>query len=192
MALCQVVKADAYRENNVWCFPWPVCSIFLPVGQRSFRDPELERDFKEAETVLVILEGAGVVHGMTDSCCSCLPRACPGLHVRSKSLHEAGGVSGCLTYLSAGEAIPSLRRALGMVLFHLVLCPDEGDRKGFGEGLPGRGGAMHQGHRHMARGRSVGCAGPGGGWDRDVCSSGSCIVCRPLAKIYNHVFSPGL
>lgn len=63
MALCQAVKADAYREKNVRCFPWPVCSIFLPVGQRSFRDPELERDFKKAETVLVILVEVGLFMG---------------------------------------------------------------------------------------------------------------------------------
>lgn len=129
---------------------------------------------------------------MTDSCCSCLPRACPGLHVQSNSLHEADVLSGCLTYLLAKDAILSPRHALGMVFFHLVLCTDKGDRKGFGKGLPGHGGAMHQGHQHMARGRSVGSVGLGGGWDQDVCSSGTCIVCRPLAKIYNHVFSPGL
>ena len=34
-----------------------VCSILLPVGQRSFRDPELEHDFKKALTVLAILRG---------------------------------------------------------------------------------------------------------------------------------------
>ena len=37
---------------------------------------------------------------MTDFCCNCLPRACPGLHVQSKSLHEVAVLSGCLTYLS--------------------------------------------------------------------------------------------
>lgn len=129
---------------------------------------------------------------MTDFCCSCLPQACPGLHVQSKSLHEAAVLSGCLRYLPDKEAIPSRRGALGMVLFHLVLCMDKDNRNSFGKGLPGHGGATHQVHQHMARGRSIGCARPERRWDRDVCFSGSCIVCGPLAKIYNHVSSPGL
>lgn len=67
---------------------------------------------------------------MTDFCCSCLPRACPGLNVQSKSLHETAVLPGCLTYLSDKEAIPSQRGALGMVLFHLVSCMDKDNRKG--------------------------------------------------------------
>lgn len=129
---------------------------------------------------------------MTNFCCSCLPRACPGLHVQTKFLHEAAVLSGCVTHLSDKEAIPSQRGALGMVLFHLVLCMDKDDRKGFVNELPGHGGAMHQAHQHMARGRSIGRARPGHRWDQDMCFSGSCIACRPLAKIYNHVSSPGL
>lgn len=129
---------------------------------------------------------------MADFCCCCLPRACPGLHVQSKSLHEATVLSGCLMYLSAKEAISYQRGALGMVLFPLVLCMDKDNRKGFGKGLPGRGGAVHQVHQPMACGRNIGCARPGHRWDWDVCFSGSCIACGPLAKIYNHVSSPGL
>lgn len=60
MAFCQAMNADACRENNVWCFPWPVCSIFLPVGQQSFGDPELQPDFKKALTMLVTLGAGGL------------------------------------------------------------------------------------------------------------------------------------
>lgn len=59
MALCQVMNVDACRENNVQCFPWPVHSVFLPVGQQSFRDAELEHDFKNILTLLVISGGGG-------------------------------------------------------------------------------------------------------------------------------------
>lgn len=71
---------------------------------------------------------------MTDFCCSCLPQACPELHVRSKSLHEAAVLSACLMYLSTKEAIPSQRNALGMVLFPLCFVPGQRRQERLWEG----------------------------------------------------------
>lgn len=102
---------------------------------------------------------------MTDTCCSCLLWACPELRVQSKSLHEAAVLSGCLTSLSDKEAVPSQRGALGLVLFHLVLCMDKEDRRVFGKGLPGHGGAVPQ---HTAGGRSIVYVRPGCRCDKDV------------------------
>jgi len=81
---------------------------------------------------------------MTDFCCSCLPWACPGLRVQSKSVHKAAVLSGCLMHLPAKEAIPSQSGALGMVLFPLFCARTK--TTGIGKGLPGHGGAMHQLH----------------------------------------------
>lgn len=41
------------------CFPWPICPVFLSVGQQSFRDPELEQDFMKVLMVVLILGGRG-------------------------------------------------------------------------------------------------------------------------------------